>query len=395
MAGVRVQLHAGTRLRRELHHLPGGFRLATLTPVAGGSVSWFNSHPPELLAERAQRMYQSTAQLSYRRTPPEFGPTATMGVPRYVLEKVLGSGSMGVVYRAHDRVLGRTVAIKTIRKELISTDSEYRACRDRFFHEAHIFGSLSHPNIVALYDIGETDDGLPYLTMEYVPDASLGALERRLSLDQVIWLLAQLASAIDYAHTREILHRDIKPTNILLGEGEEAKIADFGVAKVLGAEFTRSQTRFGTPGYMSPEQVLGSTLTRSSDVFSLAVVAFELLSGRKPFPGKSVHSVLYKIVHADPILPTGLEATGLAVETWKEVFATALAKEPQRRYASASELVSELVELCPGSWLGGLLLDEPSVETPGFAECGAHDTLTLYASGVKLADRTINSVQAR
>ncbi len=209
-----------------------------------------------------------------------------MRVPRYVLEKVLGFGSMGVVYRAHDRILGRTVTIKTIRKELISKDSEYRAYRDRFFHEAHIFGSLSHPNIVALYDVGETDDGLPYLTMEYVPDASLGALDRRLSLDQVIWLLAQLASAIDYAHTREILHRDIKPTNILLGEGEEAKIADFGVAKILGAEFTRSQTRFGTPGYMSPEQVLGKTLTRSSDVFSLAVVAFELLSGRKPFPGK-------------------------------------------------------------------------------------------------------------
>ena len=327
---------------------------------------------------------------------PEFGPTATMRVRRYVLEKVLGSGSMGIVYRAHDRMLGRTVAIKTIRKELISKDSEYRAYRDRFFREAHIFGSLSHPNIVALYDVGETDDGLPYLTMEYVLDASLGTLDRRLSLDQVMWLLAQLASGIDYAHSREILHRDIKPTNVLLGEGEEAKIADFGVAKVLGAEFTRSQTRFGTPGYMSPEQVLGNTLTRSSDVFSLAVVAFELLSGRKPFPGKSVHSVLYKIVHADPILPTGLEASGLAVETWKEVFASALAKEPRRRYASASQLVSELVELCPGSWLGGLLVDGPSAEAPGFSERGVHDTLTLYGSGSvhsRLADRTITSVR--
>ena len=130
-----------------------------------------------------------------------------MRVRRYVLEKVLGSGSMGIVYRAHDRVLGRTVAIKTIRKELISKDSEYRAYRDRFFREAHIFGSLSHPNIVALYDVGETDDGLPYLTMEYVPDASLGTLDRRLSLDQVMWLLAQIASGIDYAHSREILHR--------------------------------------------------------------------------------------------------------------------------------------------------------------------------------------------
>ncbi len=103
---------------------------------------------------------------------------------------------------------------------------------------------------------------------------------------------------------------------------------------------------------------------------------------------------LYKIVHADPILPTGLEATGLAVETWKEVFATALAKEPQRRYASASELVSELVELCPGSWLGGLLVDGLSAKAPAFEERGAHDTLTLYASGAKLADRTIKSKRA-
>jgi len=339
-------------------------------------------------------MYESSQNLDYRRTPPEFGPTATLQVPRYVLEKVLGSGSMGVVYKARDRVLGRTVAIKTIRKELISKDSEYRACRDRFFHEAHIFGSLSHPNIVVLYDVGETDDGVPYLTMEYVPDASLGAIERRLSLDQVIWLLAQLASGIDYAHSREVLHRDIKPTNILLGEGGEAKIADFGVAKFLGAEFTRSQTQFGTPGYMSPEQVLGMTLTQGSDVFSLAVVAFELLSGRKPFPGKSVHSILHKIVHADPILPTGLEETGLAVEKWKEVFGHALAKEPRQRYPSASELVSELVEICPGSWLGGLLVEGLSEATPGVKERGAYDTLTLYGSGPvhsRLADRTVKS----
>lgn len=344
-------------------------------------------------------MYDSTPNLDHRRTPPEFGPTATLRAPRYVLEKVLGSGSMGIVYKAQDRVLGRTVAIKTIRKELISKDSEYRACRDRFFHEAHIFGSLSHPNIVALYDVGESDDGVPYLTMEYVPDASLGAIERRLNLDQVIWLLAQLASGIDYAHSREILHRDIKPTNILLGEGDEAKIADFGVAKILGKEFTRSQTRFGTPGYMSPEQVLGKNLSRASDVFSLAVVAFELLSGRKPFPGNSVHSILYKIVHAEPILPTGLEASGLAVEKWKEVFGNALAKEPRRRYPSASELVSELVEICPGSWLGGLLVDGLSAETPELEQRGAYDTLTLYRSSgskplTKLSDRTIKSKQA-
>lgn len=304
---------------------------------------------------------------------------------------------MGIVYRAQDRVLGRTVAIKTIRKELISKDSEYRACRERFSREARIFGSLSHPNIVSLYDVGESGDGLPYLTMEYVPDASLSSLDRRLSLDDAMWLLAQIASALDYAHSREILHRDIKPSNVLLGEGLEAKIADFGVAKFLGAEFTRSQTRFGTPGYMSPEQILGKTLTRRSDVFSLAVVAFELLSGRKPFPGKTVHAVLYQIVHTEPISPTGLEASGLDGTKWRDVFGRALAKDPRARYASASALVSELVELCPGSWLGGALVDAASTKLPRRSEADAHDTLTLYAPEsphaphTKLSDKTIKS----
>jgi len=122
---------------------------------------------------------------------PSRGTVPSKGSSRYAIEEVLGAGSMGIVYRAKDRVLGRTVAIKTIRKELISKDSEYRAACARFLQEARIFGSLSHPNIVALYDAGETTDGLPFLTMEYIPDASLGALARRLTLDQAMWLLAQ------------------------------------------------------------------------------------------------------------------------------------------------------------------------------------------------------------
>lgn len=321
----------------------------------------------------------------------------TNGVRRYIIEKVIGAGSMGIVYRARDRVLGRTVAIKTIRKELISKGPDFGSYLDRFFHEARIFGSLAHPNIVALYDIGQNDEGLPFLAMEYAPEAPLGELDRRLTLDRVMWLLAQLASAIDYAHSREVLHRDIKPSNILVAEGDEAKIVDFGVAKLLGAELTRTQTRFGTPGYMSPEQVLGKDLSRRTDLFSLAVVAFELLSGRKPFPGDDVHAVLYKIVHTDPILPSGLETTGLSTAKWRQVFARALAKDPKRRYPSASEFVSDVVEICPGSWLGGLLTNDPSPTTPEMTERGANDTLTLYAPesrhsrGAKLADRTLTS----
>jgi serine/threonine-protein kinase len=233
---------------------------------------------------------------------------------------------------------------------------------------------------VTLYDVGETDDGIPFLAMEYVPGASLAELlkaGRRFSLDQSMWLLAQLASAIDYAHRRDIIHRDIKPSNILVGKGEEAKVADFGVAKLLGAEFTRSQTRFGTPGYMSPEQVLGTGLTGKSDVFSLGVVAFELLSGITPFPGGDPHSILYKIVHAEPVFPPDLTRIGLVPAKWRDVFRRALAKDPGQRHATASELVSDFVEIFPGSWLGDLIADRGSRETPGFSGSAWQETATL------------------
>jgi serine/threonine-protein kinase len=316
--------------------------------------------------------------------PAPSGSVARQGTRRYVFESVIGSGSMGVVYKAVDRVLGRTVAVKTLRTEMLEGEAAWEACRARFHREACIFGSLSHPNIVTLYDVGETDEGVPFLAMEYVPGSSLGSLLKLgawPTLDRSMWILAQLASAIDYAHAQGVIHRDIKLSNILLDEGDEAKIVDFGVAKLLGSQFTRSQTQFGTPGYMAPEQVLGKTVTGSADIFSLGVVAFELLSRKSPFPGDSINSVLHKLVHADPIFPSGLEELGLVAEKWRDVFARALAKDPEARYKTASALVSSLVELFPGSWLGSLMADAvPLVKSEPMGDGGIQRTLTLGPS---------------
>ncbi len=307
---------------------------------------------------------------------------------RYELEEIVGSGAMGVVYRARDVDLGRTVAIKTIREELLSQERIYQTYRTRFYREASIFGSLSHPNIVTLYDIGEGDEGIPFLTMEYVEGASLAEHAdqgKKFSFDQLMWLFAQLASAIDYAHGQDVIHRDIKPSNILVTPEGEVKVADFGVAKLLGTEFTRSQTRFGTPGYMSPEQVVGKTLTQRADIFSLGVVAFELLSGELPFPGTHVHTILHKLVHVDPVLPANLDPEILDPESWQDIFGRALAKEPGERYPTAAAFVSELVELLPGSWLGELTTLTKD-ETPDFspvqpARAARQNTLTLWSSG--------------
>jgi serine/threonine-protein kinase len=314
-----------------------------------------------------------------REKPGKSIPASRSG--RYAVESVLGSGSMGVVHRAFDSVLGRTVAIKTIRQELVVREALYRKYRTRFFREASIFGALVHPNVVTLYDVGENERGVPFLAMEYVAGGSVGELVargKRLSLDRSMWILAQLAAAIDFAHAQGVIHRDIKPSNILLREGDEAKLTDFGVAKILGSEFTRSQTIFGTPGYMSPEQVVGSPVTRKSDLFSLGVVAFELFSGLKPFPGAHVESIFYKLVHADPIVPPDLESEGLITSMWREVFSRALAKEPGERYETASAFVSDLVELFPGSWLGHLTSGESLERAVSPERTNAPDTLTLW-----------------
>src|SRR3954471_20862115 len=286
---------------------------------------------------------------------PHVGEHMPGTIGRYQVQESIGYGAMGAVYKAFDPLIKRTLAIKTIRLDIPRQSPQYKSFIERFYHEARISGTLSHPNIVTLFDIGE-EGGLPYLAMEYVEGETIASiLERglRFKPEKVIGLVSQVASAVDYAHTKGVIHRDIKPSNLILYDTDRVKVTDFGIAKLVDAEMTQSGTLLGTPSYMSPEQAMGDKLDGRSDIFSLGVCAFEMLCGEQPFPGNNVTSILYKLVHVDPVEPATLEMSGLVPEKWHEVFGRVLAKKPDDRYQTATEFVQDL-EYCLGAWFGSM-----------------------------------------
>ena len=192
--------------------------------------------------------------------PPEQIPQ-TIG--RYQVQDSIGYGAMGAVYKAFDPLIKRTLAIKTIRLDIPRQSPQYKSFIERFYHEARISGTLSHPNIVTLFDIGE-EAGIPYLAMEFVEGETISSiLERgiRFPPEKVIGLISQIASAVDYAHSKGVIHRDIKPSNLILYEGERVKVTDFGIAKLVSAEITHSGTLLGTPSYMSRSRPWGTSST--------------------------------------------------------------------------------------------------------------------------------------
>jgi TonB family protein len=283
-----------------------------------------------------------------------FGEQMPASIGRYQVQGGIGFGAMGAVYKAFDPLIKRTLAIKTIRLDIPRNSPQYKSFIERFYHEARISGTLSHPNIVTLFDIGE-EQGIPYLAMEFVEGETIASMiERgvRFPPEKVISLVSQVASAIDYAHSKGVIHRDIKPSNMILSE-DRLKVTDFGIAKLVDADMTQSGQLLGTPSYMSPEQAMGDKLDGRSDIFSLGVCAFEMLSGEQPFPGTNVTSILYKLVHVDPIEPANLEMHGLVPQKWHEVFSKVLAKKPDDRYQNGGEFVQDL-EFCLGSWFGAV-----------------------------------------
>ena len=262
---------------------------------------------------------------------------------RYEFIDELGRGAMGVVYKAMDPVIGRTVAVKTIRLSEQGTGLSRPELLTRFQTEARAAGLLTHPNIVVVYDAGE-EDGLYFITMELVEGKSLQSLldsGQSFPLPRVLRIMEQACSALQFAHERNVVHRDIKPANLMLTGDDTVKVTDFGTAKIL--QFgTVQQTAhvMGTPSYMSPEQVKGRAVDGRSDIFSLGVMLYEMVTGEKPFPGQNITTVIYKIVNEDPVPPRQIDPSihaGISGVVMK-----ALAKEPDNRYQSCREMLEDL-----------------------------------------------------
>ena len=232
-------------------------------------------------------------------------------IGRYQIREELGRGAMGVVFRAEDSLIGRAVAIKTIRLDSFSNAAERDKLKERLLREARAAGLLSHPNIVTVYDVGE-EDGVAFIAMEYLSgrtvDQTLGELGR-LERSQVTALILQVAAALDYAHGQGVVHRDIKPGNIMLSADGNAKITDFGVAKVLSHQATQTDLMLGTPNYMAPEQIDARGVDGRADQFALAVIAYELLTGERPFHADALSALLVKILREEPTPPHLLNAT--------------------------------------------------------------------------------------
>ncbi|MGC1615723.1 MAG: serine/threonine-protein kinase [Candidatus Acidiferrum sp.] len=269
--------------------------------------------------------------------------TIALKAGRYELIGELGRGAMGVVYKATDPVIGRTVAVKTIKLSEEGTGLSRPELLTRFQTEARAAGLLTHPNIVVVFDAGE-EDGLYYITMELVEGKSLQAhLDggQAFALPRVLRIMEQTCSALQFAHERNVVHRDIKPANIMLTADDTVKVTDFGTAKIL--QFgTMQQTAhvMGTPSYMSPEQVKGRAVDGRSDIFSLGVMLYEMVTGEKPFPGQNITTVIYKIVNEEPVPPRQIDPSihpGISAVVMK-----ALAKEPEARYQSCREMLEDL-----------------------------------------------------
>ena len=260
---------------------------------------------------------------------------------RYEIIKELGRGAMGVVYLGKDPKINREVAIKTLRYEGVDED-QLAEVKKRFFREAEAAGKLSHPNIVTIFDVGE-DYELAYMAMELLDGSDLTKYCRKknlLPLPEVTKIISSVAQALDYAHESGVVHRDIKPANVMILKNGEIKVTDFGIARVMTSSSTKTGAVIGTPSYMSPEQIVGHHVDGRSDLFSLGVVFYELLTGEKPFQGDNITTLMFNITNSTPASLKDLAPN--IPDSFTSIIERLLAKDRGGRYQQGRELVSAL-----------------------------------------------------
>ncbi len=267
-------------------------------------------------------------------------------IGKYEITGLAGEGNMGIVYIAHDPFEDREVAVKVCRIP-DDTSSELRKfTRKIFYNEAHSAGVLKHPNILQIFDAGE-DEGQPYIVMEYVEGGetlkSYTTSANLLPIKSVVEIFYQCAKALDYAHRKGVIHRDIKPTNIMLTRNGEVKIADFGIAHNAAGESTQVMGLMGSPRYMSPEQVQEEEVTNKTDLYSLGIVAYELLSGKPPFLAKTIPQLVRKIV--DEPAPSPRELRPELPARLEDILDRVMQKKPERRHGSGQELAADLASV--------------------------------------------------
>jgi tRNA A-37 threonylcarbamoyl transferase component Bud32 len=283
---------------------------------------------------------------------PDMGPDETVVVQevsqskprlgRYEILEELGRGAMGIVYKGRDPKLDRLTAIKTIRFTDDFDEDQAAKIREQFYREAEVVAKLSHPNIVTIYDVGEDLD-LSYLAMEYLEGESLEAYARKeqlLPIRKTIDVTSQVCDALAYAHGHGIVHRDIKPANIMILKNGLVKVTDFGIARATASSKTRTGVIKGTPYYMSPEQISGMKVDGRSDIFSLGIVFYQLLTGELPFGGENLAAIMYQITTVEPEPPTKYNPK--IYKAAVAILNRALEKSLESRYPTAKQMGDHL-----------------------------------------------------
>jgi serine/threonine-protein kinase len=286
------------------------------------------------------------------KAPPDLGPEETVVVQeisqskpslgRYEILEELGRGAMGIVYKGRDPKLNRVTAIKTIRFTDDFDEEQAAKIREQFYREAEVVAKLAHPNIVTIFDVGEDLD-LSYLAMEYLEGENLEAFARKDNLMPIrkgIDVTAQVCDALAYAHSHGIVHRDIKPANIMILKNGQVKVTDFGIARATASSKTRTGVIKGTPYYMSPEQISGMKVDGRSDIFSLGIVFYQLLTGELPFGGENLAAIMYQITTVDPEPPT--KHNPKIYKAAVAILNRALEKSLESRYQNAKQMGDHL-----------------------------------------------------